>query len=247
MKIGIIGLGNLGKSLLAGLMNTGTAPADISVCELAELAPEISGKHGVFATSDINDVFLRSDVIFLTVKSYVFAEQAKNVAQPISADKTIVSFMAGAPFEVLHSQIGQCSLVRAMPTLAIAVNDGIIGYTKAPERVEKLLHCLGYAFECAPEEIEKVTAFSACGLGFAAYLIDAFKAAGEKLGFSQTDAQEIAKRTFQSAIDRGDYETTVKAVATKGGATEQGVLHMDACDTYNIIADAVKKAYERMI
>ena len=247
MKIGIIGLGNLGRSLLAGLVNSGVESSDISVCELSGLVQEIGEKHGVFATSDINEVFSHCDVIFLTVKSYVFAELAKELSQPVSDDKTIVSFMAGVSFDALFSQMGQCRLVRAMPTLAIATNDGIIGYTKAQPEVEKLFHSLGYAFECAPEEIEKVMAFSACGLGFAAYLVDAFKKAGEKLGFSEKDSAEIALKTFQNAIDRGDFEATVKAVATKGGATEQGVLHMDACDTYNIIAGAVNKAYERMI
>ena len=247
MKIGIIGLGNLGKALLTGLINAGTLPVDINVCELSELVPGIGEKYGVCATSDIDEVFACSDVIFLTVKGYVFAEQAKNVTQPVSADKTIISFMAGVPFETLYSQIAQCKLIRAMPTLAIAANDGIIGYTEAPSEVEKIFHILGYAFECAPEEIEKVMAFSACGLGFAAYLIDAFKMAGQTLGFSQKDSEEIARITFKNAIDRGDYAKTVSSVATKGGATEQGILHMDSCDTYNIISGAVKKAYERMI
>ena len=247
MKIGIIGLGNLGSSLLEGLLKSGTDGADISICELASLVPEIGKKHGVFATDDINEVFTRSDIVFLTVKGYVFAELAKKVAQPVSVEKTVVSFMAGVQFDTLYSQIGQCSIVRAMPTLAIAANDGIIGYTKAPAAVEEIFRSLGYAFECAPDEIEKVMAFSACGLGFAAYLIDAFKTAGQKLGFSEKDSAEIAQITFKNAIDRGNYEATVKAVATKGGATEQGVLHMDACDTYSIVADAVKKAYERMI
>ena len=247
MKIGIIGLGNLGQALLTGLINTGKKPSDISVCEISELVPEIGEKYGVFATGDIDEVFTRSDIIFLTVKSYVFAELAKKVTQPVSAKKTVVSFMAGVQFDTLFSQIGQCNLVRAMPTLAIAANDGITGYTNAPPEVEEIFRSLGYAFECAPEEIEKVMAFSSCGLGFAAHLIDAFVKAGRALGFSQKDSEEIAQITFKNAIDRGDYEGTVKAVATKGGATEQGILHMDDCGTHNIVADAVRRAYERMI
>lgn len=244
MKIGIIGLGNLGRALLAGLINAG--PFDISVCEVPGLVAEIGEKYGVYATSDIAEVFTRNDVIFLTVKGYVFAEIAKNIG-PVSMEKTVVSFMAGVQFETLFSQIGQCSLVRAMPTLAISSNDGIIGYTKAPAEVENIFRGLGYAFLCAPDEIEKVMAFSSCGLGFAAYLIDAFMKAGQSLGFSQKDSEEIARITFRNAVDRGDFEGTVKAVATKGGATEQGILHMDGCYTYDIISGAVKKAYERMI
>ena len=89
-------------------------------------------------------------------------------------------------------------------------------------------------------------AFSSCGLGFAAYLIDAFAEAGAKLGFSADVCEQIAAQTFRNAIDRGDWSNTVKAVATKGGATEQGILHMDASDVYGIVAGAVQKAYDRM-
>jgi pyrroline-5-carboxylate reductase len=39
----------------------------------------------------------------------------------------------------------------------------------------------------------------------------------------------------------------VRAVATKGGATEQGVLHMDAPGVPRAVSDAVRKAYERML
>jgi pyrroline-5-carboxylate reductase len=133
-----------------------------------------------------------------------------------------------------------------MPSLAIAVNDGVIGYTKAPAEVEKLLHGLGYAFEVPPEDIEKVTAFSGCGLGFAAYLIDAFKLAGEALGFSAEQAERIAAQTCKNAVERGAFAETVKKVATRGGATEQGVLLMDERKTYDIIAGAVNAAYDKM-
>jgi pyrroline-5-carboxylate reductase len=89
-------------------------------------------------------------------------------------------------------------------------------------------------------------AFSACGLGYAAYLIDAFAVAGEMLGFSIEQAAHIAKLTFNNAVDRGSFKETVKDVSTPGGATEQGVIYMDACNVHGIVAEAVRKAYERM-
>jgi pyrroline-5-carboxylate reductase len=248
MKIGIIGFGNLGHSLAEGLIKSGTSSGhDICVCDKSPEARALaSGKYGLDTTDDVNSVIGRSEAIFLVVKSYVFEELAPMVDRSLLAGKTVVSFMAGVPLEKIRAQLGEVDLVRGMPSLAIAVCDGVVAYTKAPKSVEDIFHKLGYAFETAPEDIEKVMAFSSCGLGFAAYLIDAFAAAGEKLGFDHETCARIAGQTFKNAIDRGDYKNTVKAVATKGGATEQGVLHMDASDTYDIIADAVQKAYDRM-
>ena len=245
MKVGIAGVGNLGSSLLDGLTFADIARSDIIICEQPEYVDAVCKKHRVMAVSDLNELIENCDIIFITLKGYVF--ETLTVKKPISPDKTIVSLMAGVPFEKLRAVLGDCRIVRAMPTLTVATKEGVIGYTKAPPEVEAIFKDLGYAFECAPDDIEKVMAFSACGLGFAAYLIDAFKKAGQALGFSEKDADKIAEVTFRGAVERGGFAETVKAVATKGGATEQGVLYMDANNTYDIITGAVQKAYERMI
>jgi pyrroline-5-carboxylate reductase len=248
MKIGIIGFGNLGHSLAEGLIKSGTAAGgDICVCDKSpEVQALAAGKYGLAVTDDINTAIRASEVIFLVVKSYVFEEIAPAVDRTLLKDKTVVSFMAGVKFDNIYDLIGQVELVRAMPSLAIAACDGVVAYTHAPQKVSELFQKLGYAFETEPENIEKVMAFSSCGLGFAAYLIDAFAAAGETMGFDPETCARIAAQTFKNAIDRGDYKNTVKAVATKGGATEQGVLHMEHNDVYGIVAGAVQKAYDRM-
>ena len=249
MKAGIIGFGNLGRALAAGLIKSGCAgPGDIFVCEnapevrsLAEKAP-----YSARASGDVNYVISETDVIFLTVKSYVFEEISPSIDRGLLAGKTVVSFMAGVPFDKIFSLIGEVTLVRAMPSLAIASCDGVIGYTKAPDTVADVFSKLGYAFETEPESIEKVMAFSSCGLGFAAYLIDAFAAAGQLIGFTSETAARIAGITFRNAVERGGFRDTVKAVATPGGATEQGILQMDESGIYDIVAQAMRKAYERM-
>jgi pyrroline-5-carboxylate reductase len=248
MKIGIIGFGNLGHSLAEGLIKSGTAAGtDICVCDKSpEVRALAAGKYGLAVTDDINTAIKASEVVFLVVKSYVFEELAPAVDRSLLTGKTVVSFMAGATFEKIYSLIGPVELVRGMPSLAIAVCDGVVAYTKAPKPVAELFGKLGYAFEVVPEDIEKVMAFSSCGLGFAAYLLDAFAAAGEAMGFDPETCEKIAAQTFKNAIDRGDYKNTVKAVATKGGATEQGVLHMEHNDVRGIVTGAVQKAYDRM-
>jgi len=248
MKIGIIGFGNLGRALTSGLIMSGIAAADIFVCDNSPAARESAEKeYSVGASEDAQHVIRHADIVFLTVKSYVFEELALGIDKSLWEAKTVVSFMAGAQFDWLYTLIGGAVLVRGMPSLAIAQCEGVIGYTKAPEAVAGIFSKLGYAFEVAPEEIEKVMAFSSCGLGFAAYLIDAFAAAGQTMGFSPDASARIAALTFKNAVDRGGFRDTVKAVATPGGATEQGVIHMDASNVYDIVADAVRKAYERMV
>ena len=247
MKIGIIGFGNLGRALASGLIKSGYDAGNIFVCDNSEQALTLAaGDFRMHASDDVNTTIGASEVIFLTVKSYVFEKLAEKIDRQRLGEKTIVSFMAGVPLERLRALIGDVELIRAMPSLAIAVCDGVIGYTKAPPRIAGLFGKLGYAFETDPADIERVMAFSSCGLGFAAYLIDAFASAGETMGFSKETSVKIAALTFKNAVQRGSFKETVTAVATPGGATEQGITHMDESCVYDIISAAVAKAYKKM-
>jgi len=249
MKIGIIGFGNLGRALASGLIKSGSAGrGDIIICEKTPEARAIAAGEPYYAdaSEDINYVISKSDFVFLAVKGYVFETLSAEIDRSLLIGKTVVSCMAGETFEKIYSLIGEIDLVRAMPSLAISFCDGIIAYTKSPPELVEVFGKFGYSFETEPDNIENVMAFSACGLGYAAYLIDAFAVAGEMLGFSVAQAAHIAKLTFNNAVERGSFKETVKAVATPGGATEQGVIYMDGCNVHGIVAQAVRKAYERM-
>jgi len=249
MKFGIIGFGNLGKAFSSALLCTGDVSADdIIVCDASSEALAIarSGNYDAYEIDEINHVIRLSDVVCIVVKGYVFEELAKKIDKDALKDKTVISMMAGETFEKIYSLIGNVNLARAMPSLAIATNEGVIAYTKLPDKISAIFSKFGFAFETQPDVIEKVMAFAACGLGYAAYLIDAFTAAGEAMGFSLETASHIAALSFKNAGDIGNFRETVKAVATPGGATEQGVNYMDSCDVYGIVAGAIQKAYERM-
>jgi len=249
MKFGIIGFGNLGRAFAAAMLYTGKVMRDdIYVCDNSQEAlsvAKIESYHS-FEIEKINEMIKNTDIICITVKGYVFEELSKKIDKKALKGKFVISMMAGETFEKIYSLIGKVDLARAMPSLAIATNEGVIAYTKVPDEVSEIFEKFGFAFETEPEIIEKVMAFAACGLGYAAYLIDAFAAAGEAMGFSLETASHIAALSFKNAGDIGNFRETVKAVATPGGATEQGVNYMDKCGVYNIVAMAIQKAYERM-
>jgi len=249
MKFGIIGFGNLGRAFASALLYTGKIMRDdIYVCDNSQEALTIAKtkSYHAYEIEEINKMINDSDIVCITVKGYVFEEISKLIDKKALNNKLVISMMAGETFEDIYSLIGNVHLARAMPSLAIATNEGVIAYTKVPDEVADIFSQFGFAFETERDVIEKVMAFAACGLGYAAYLIDAFAAAGEAMGFSLETASHIAALSFKNAGDIGHFRETVKAVATPGGATEQGVKYMDKCGVYDIVAMAIQKAYERM-
>ncbi|MBR2831557.1 MAG: NAD(P)-binding domain-containing protein [Oscillospiraceae bacterium] len=245
MKISILGLGHLGGALLRGLLKAGCSAEDVTVYDRSPA--RFSGLEGVHAVCDAAEAVRASDVCFIVLKSAGFFELAPSLSGETGDGRVFVSFMAGVTLEALREALPGAAVVRAMPSIAIESCEGITAYTKAPEPVAELLGRLGYAFETEPENIEKVMAFASCGIGFAAYLLEAFRGAGLAMGFSEEECGRITAQTFKNALDRGHYAETVRAVATKGGATEQGVLHMDGAGVPGAVSAAVRKAYERML
>ena len=247
MRIGIIGLGNLGRSLCSGLVRSGVSPEDIiaynrtaSVCEAA------NKQFGIDASGDLCRTVNSSDIVFLVVKGYVYDELAERIPSGAYAGKTVVSFMAGVAPSHLEELCPGAEIVIAMPTVSIADCTGIVAYTRAPAPVAGLLDGLGYSFETTYDGVVKAAAYAACGLGFAAYLLGAYEDAGRSLGLSDNECAKITGMLFSTALKRGDYETIVSEVATKGGATERGVLHMDETGVPQAVSDAVRLAYEKM-
>jgi len=249
MKIGILGFGNLGKAFASALLCTGDVKADqICVCDNSPQALAIAEveSYRAYMITDINQMLRDIDILCIIVKGYIFEDLAKTIDKSLLEGKLVISMMAGESFEKICSLIGSVNLVRAMPSLAIATNEGVIAYTKAPDEVADIFNKFGFAFEAEPESIEKVMAFAACGLGYAAYLIDAFATAGEAMGFSTETASRIAALSFKNAGDIGNFRETVKAVATPGGATEQGINYLDECSVCSIVSQAIQKAYDHM-
>ena len=166
MNIAIIGYGNLGRSLAQGLLKSGVPAGDICVCDASDAARQnAQDTYKLGVTDDINAAAGFADVIFLVIKSYVFDELAPTIDRDLLDGKTVVSFMAGVQIESIAERLGDgVTIVRGMPSLAIAVCDGVVAYTKAPDAVAALLQGLGYAFEAAPRTLKRSWPFRLAGL-----------------------------------------------------------------------------------
>ncbi|MDR3310135.1 MAG: NAD(P)-binding domain-containing protein [Oscillospiraceae bacterium] len=246
LKLGIVGAGHLGSALYRGLLRSGTPPEDIILCVRPETVGDCAERFRSPVTGDINEAAAFAGVVFLVTRAAQF-EQIAERGLDKSAACTFVSFMAGVTLARLGELTGSAELVRAMPSLAIESQDGIIGYTHCDARIAGIFESLGYAFEVGESDIEKVTAFSGCGPGFAAYIIDAFSRAGQSLGFSVSQADIIATNTFAAVCRRGgDYASLAEAVATPGGATEQGILRLRNYNVEDALKAAVAAAYDKV-
>jgi pyrroline-5-carboxylate reductase len=247
INISVIGFGNLGRAFVSGLLSGGKVKTEnITVCAKSDETLLMAEKeYGVKTESHLMQSVKAADLIVFSLKPAAFRQV--NMAD-FPTEIPILSFMAGVTAEEIRNLTNTHSeVMRAMPNLAIEKCEGIIGYTHIQNRlVLDIIKSLGYVYETDEYGIDKLTAFSACGLGLAAYILNAYTEAGTALGLPTELCLEITKRTFISAAENGDYLKTISAVATKGGVTEQGVRYMAENRLDEIIRTAVLKAYEKI-
>lgn len=243
-KFGIIGFGHLGKAFAQALVNLDISKGDILIrAKSAQTLSLAEKEFGFTATNKIQNAFDLCDNLILALKRDTFIELPSTMVE----GKTVISLMAGVCITELKEKLyGAEEVFRIMPTLSISRGDGIIGYThtKNAEWIN-LFSGMGYAFEAEESNIEKVTAYSACGLGFAAYLIHSMISAGIALGFDEKASKKMAESNFRTAIYFSDYRKTISDVATKGGVTEAGIQYMNDNHVNELILQSVEQAYRK--
>ncbi|MEA5017588.1 MAG: NAD(P)-binding domain-containing protein [Erysipelotrichaceae bacterium] len=249
MKIGIMGFGHLGQAFTKGLLNKQfVLQQDIYVTTKSEESLHNARMLYKVNTCDDNiELIEKVDIVIIALPKIAFFEyfSSKNII--IDNNKIYISLMAGVKTETIKELLGDVSLVRAMPNLGIADNDGVIGYTKTDDQfIIDMMNHLGHAFMIDENEIEKVTAFASCGVGFAAYILDSFYRVGKSFGFDDITTRKIIANIFTTALTTEDYEKLVTAVATKGGATEAGVNNFNDNRLNDVIRNGINEAFLKM-
>ena len=97
-KITIIGAGNMGGSIMAGLLDGGMCPPDITISDASQSQLEELQKEwpGISVCSDNTQACKGADIIILAVKPFVIKSVIEEIRGSLDYGKqTIVSIAAG--------------------------------------------------------------------------------------------------------------------------------------------------------
>ena len=209
-RIAIIGGGNMGEALLAGLLRSGRQVKDLVVSErMPERAKYLSEKYSVLVTS-VKDVAEYAQHIVVAVKPTdvepVVAQvaEAASLADSDSAEQLIVSIAAGVSTAFYESRLPAGSpVVRAMPNAPALVGAGVTAI--APGRfasaeqlkdVAALFDCVGGVITVAEAQLDAVTALSGSGPAYFFLLVEALVDAAVDSGLSRSVATDLAVQTM---------------------------------------------------
>lgn len=248
MKIGIIGFGDMGRSLITGLMKQGVKKEEIVVCDKGERAQKRAAAMEL-PVVEFDAVAQECDAVLIAIPAKDFYAMDENWAK--LSGKLIFSCMAEVKMNRLKQRFdGQ--VVRVIPTLAAENGISIVGIcfdgeAENKEQIKDMFTKVGTVIECSEDELAPLTSLAACGLCYAAYILNSFINTAENLGFDRETGKEIVEKTFNAAMGLGDYELVIGKIAGRGGITIKGVNVMNEGNVHKTIDKAFKTAYGELL
>ena len=259
MKIGFIGLGNMGASLAKAVLQAKTGAQILLANRSQAKVDAFIANFGGQASSN-DEIFAEADVIFLGVKpaqvSTLLAESQDILEKRESL--LLISMAAGIKLEKLASLVpSQHRFIRMMPNTPVSIGQGVISYALSPNcRVEdselfcQLLTKAGLLVELGEGLIDAATGLAGCGPAFVYLFIEALADAGVQTGLPRETALKMAAQTVvgagQLVLESQQHPGVLKdQVCSPGGSTIAGVASLEAHAFRGTVMDAVGQAYKR--
>jgi len=234
-KIAIIGGGHIGQAFVKGFLHSGkiiSSQIIISNPALEKLAH--LEKLGVEITSDNTVAAEKANLIILAVKPLITSQVLREINDLIKS-KTVISLAAVVSIKNLKVHSKKAKIIRIMPNMAVACNQGVIGFfgnTRDKDEVKQLLSILGSVIEMEKEDdLDSLTLLSGCGPAIVSQFIELLASYGTKIGLPTDISQALALQTFKgtttilekSKLSPGQL---IQSVSTKGGISEAILIRM---------------------
>ena len=259
MKIGFIGLGNMGASLAKAVLQTKTGAQILLANRSQAKVDAFIANFGGQASSN-EEIFAEADVIFLGVKPAQFSELLAQYQTILEKRESLllISMAAGLTLEKLASLLpSQHRIIRIMPNTPVAIGQGVISYALSPncsvedrELFCRFLAKAGLLVELGEGLIDAATGLAGCGPAFVYLFIEALADAGVQTGLSRERALKMAAQTVvgagQMVLESQQHPGVLKdQVCSPGGSTITGVASLEEHAFRGTVMDAVHQAYKR--
>jgi len=260
LSIGFIGAGMMAEALIGGALREGLVPqsriiaSDVSAARRSEMAK----KFGISVTGDNFEVVAASDLVVLAVKPQHAPEVLSGIGSLLTADKIVLSIMAGVSTRVIESYMAAAvPVVRAMPNTPCLVGAGASAVARGrhatleqAELAASLLKATGHVVYVDESLMDAVTGLSGSGPAYVFTVIESLADGGVAEGLPRKIALELAAQTVLGAaklvLETGEHPAILRErVTSPAGTTAEGLLALEERGVRSAFATAVRQAARR--
>ncbi len=260
MKIGFIGLGNMGSAILGGIVKQGNISAsDVIVTDKAPMAVKKAVEMlKVNAVPENTMVAEQADVLFLAIKPQIYEPVIREIASSVKEGAIIISIAPGKKMEWIDGLFGGGKkIVRCMPNTPALVGAGCTGacansLVSEQEMIQvmTLLNCFGKAYPVPESLMDTVVGVSGSSPAYVFMMIEAMADAAVADGMPRAQAYEFAAQAVYGSakmlLDSKLHPGVLKdMVCSPGGTTIEAVRVLEEKGFRSAIIEAQKACVDK--
>jgi pyrroline-5-carboxylate reductase len=259
-KILFIGGGNMGSSLLRGVLKARLTPPElITVVDVhAGKLEDLKKSFRVHVDRDPVPHVPEAAIILLCVKPQTLNEVLDRIRGAVRAEQLVVSIIAGVESTYIRDRLGKENpVIRCMPNIAATVDaaaTALSGCAPVTEEhfkmAEAIFGAVGEVVRVDEHHLDAVTGLSGSGPAYIYMVIEALCDGGVKMGLPRDVAMKLATQTVFGAAklvaETGQHPATLRdQVTTPGGTTIAAVHELEERGLRAMLISAVVTATER--
>jgi len=263
VQICCIGCGNMGRSLIGGILANGYPRQLIRGADPAPAQREaIRTLFGIEILADNLPAIEHAEIVILAVKPQLMAATVKNMAPSLVKHRPlIISIAAGIRLSAIAAWLQQeLPIIRAMPNTPALIQAGataLYANTQVTadhkEAAETIMRSVGTAVWVADESLlDTVTALSGSGPAYFFLVMEILEKAAIEMGLQPDQARLLtletalgaAKMALASDLDTGSLR---RQVTSPGGTTERALAVLMQGNIEVLLQQALKAAQQRSV
>ncbi len=261
MTVGFIGLGNMAKAIIGGMLKQNIIEKDeIIGSDKTEAArDDVRREFGIMTLEDNGEVVALADVLILAVKPMFLAEVIEDIKNNTTlTNQLIISIAAGKTIDWIENQFGKdIKLIRCMPNTPAMVGEGCTAvcsntFVKSEDKelCLKLMGSFGKAFVIPERLMDAACAVSASSPAYVFMFIEAMADGAVAAGMPRNQAFEFAaqavlgsaKMVLETGIHPGELKDMV---CSPGGTTIEGVRVLEQKGMRSAVIEALIACVEK--
>lgn len=258
-KIGFIGMGNMGKAILSGILKNFPREEVVFSAKTEATKKMVYKETGVEYADSNAECANRCKYLILAVKPQFYEEVLKEIRYMITPEHVLISLAPGKTIDQLKLNLGKDKrIIRVMPNTPAMVGEGMTSISCRKEEfssveldvVEKIFTSCGKAEFVDEHLINAVVCASGSSPAFAYMFIEALADGAVRCGMPRKQAYMFAAQAVKGAaamvLESGEHPGALKdRVCSPGGTTIEGVAVLEEYGMRGAVLKASEAVYKK--
>lgn len=260
--IGVLGAGNMGEALIAGLLKACVVESkQILASRRSQVAlAHLADAYGIRTTTKNKRLVLESDIVILAVKPQVMGQVLVECAGTFRSGQVVISIAAGITTRFIESRLGNdLPVVRVMPNTPAFVGEAISPYclgshgsSEQALLASQIFSAVGVTVQVPEDWLDIITAISGTGPAYIFYLLEGLIEAGVEMGLPENLARALVRQTAFGAAklvaETTRHPRQLRAqVTSPQGTTHAAITYLESQGFLEVFKRAVCRARDRAI